>query len=334
MSADITRLIGDTPLLRLTAASEATGCEILGKAEFLNPGGSVKDRTALGLIRAAQADGSLKPGGVIVEGTAGNTGIGLSLVAGALGYSTLIVMPRGQSPAKRDALIAAGARIVEVDPAPYSSEHHFVHVSRRLAETTPGAVWAGQFDNPANKAFHAATTGREILEQTGGDVDGFICSVGTGGSLAGIAETLRAANPEVRIGLADPAGGSLFSWYTQGVLQSAGASITEGIGVGRVTGQLQGLEIDAAYRIEDGEFLPLLFDLIRNEGLSLGGSAGVNIAGAIRLASDLGPGKTVVTLLCDSGARYAGRLFNTGYLRARGLPVPPWADERQGSISA
>ena len=317
-------LIGNTPLIRLEAASEATGCEILGKAEFLNPGGSVKDRTALGLVRAAEADGSLQPGGTLVEGTAGNTGIGLSLVAGALGYSTLIVMPRGQSPAKIDALAAAGARIVEVDPAPYSSEHHFVHVSRRLAEETPGAVWANQFDNPANAAFHAQTTGREILEQTGGAVDGFVCAAGTGGSLAGIAAALRAARPEVAIALADPAGGALYSWFTTGVLTAEGGSITEGIGVGRVTGQLDGLTVDHAYRIEDGEFLPLLFDLIRHEGLSLGGSAGVNLAGAIRLARDMGPGKTIVTLLCDSGARYAGRLFNPDYLSARGLPVPPW----------
>lgn len=318
-------LIGDTPLIRLEAASRATGCEILGKAEFLNPGGSVKDRTALGLVRAAEADGALKPGGTLVEGTAGNTGIGLSLVAGALGYSTLIVMPRGQSPAKKEALIAAGARIVEVDPAPYSSEHHFVHVSRRMAERTPGAVWANQFDNPANKAFHAATTGREIWEQTGGAVDGFVCAAGTGGSLAGIAEALRAKKPDVTIALADPAGGALYSWFTSGVLKAEGGSITEGIGVGRVTGQLEGLKVDHAYRIEDAEFLPLLFDLVSREGLSLGGSAGVNIAGAIRLARDLGPGRTIVTLLCDSGARYAGRLFNPEYLSARGLPAPPWA---------
>jgi len=326
MSVSAIDLIGNTPLIRLEAASKATGCEILGKAEFLNPGGSVKDRTALGLVRAAEASGALKPGGAIVEGTAGNTGIGLSLVAGALGYSTLIVMPRGQSPAKTDALVAAGARILEVDPAPYSSEHHFVHVSRRLAEDTPGAVWANQFDNPANKAFHAATTGREILDQTGGAVDGFVCAAGTGGSLAGVAEALRAARPEVKIALADPAGGALYSWFTEGVLKAQGGSITEGIGVGRVTGQLKDLAVDHAYRIEDAEFLPLLFDLARHEGLSLGGSAGVNVAGAIRLAGELGPGKTIVTLLCDSGARYAGRLFNRDYLSARGLPAPPWAE--------
>jgi cysteine synthase A len=326
MTAPIVELIGDTPLIRLKAASDATGCEIFGKAEFLNPGGSVKDRTALGLIRAAEASGSLTPGGVIVEGTAGNTGIGLALVAGALGYKALIVMPRGQSAGKREALVAAGAQIIEVDPAPYSSEHHFVHTSRRIAESLPNAVWANQFDNPANKAFHAATTGREILEQTGGQVDGFICAAGTGGSLAGIASALRAAKPAVTIGLADPAGGALYSWFTQGELKSEGGSITEGIGVGRITGQLEGLEVDYAYRIEDADFLPLLFDLIQTEGLSLGGSAGVNIAGAIALAKDLGPGKTIVTLLCDSGARYAGKLFNPDFLRARGLPVPPWTE--------
>jgi cysteine synthase A len=326
MTAPIVELIGDTPLIRLKAASDATGCEIFGKAEFLNPGGSVKDRTALGLIRAAEADGSLSPGGVIVEGTAGNTGIGLALVAGALGYKALIVMPRGQSAGKREALVAAGAQIIEVDPAPYSSEHHFVHTSRRIAESLPNAVWANQFDNPANKAFHAATTGHEILEQTGGQVDGFICAAGTGGSLAGIASALRAAKPAVTIGLADPAGGALYSWFSQGELKSEGGSITEGIGVGRITGQLEGLEVDYAYRIEDADFLPLLFDLIQTEGLSLGGSAGVNIAGAIALAKDLGPGKTIVTLLCDSGARYAGKLFNPDFLRARGLPVPPWTE--------
>lgn len=326
MTAPIVELIGKTPLIRLKAASDATGCEIFGKAEFLNPGGSVKDRTALGLIRAAEADGSLKPGGVIVEGTAGNTGIGLALVAGALGYKALIVMPRGQSAGKREALVAAGAQIIEVDPAPYSSEHHFVHASRRIAESLPNAVWANQFDNPANKAFHAATTAQEILEQTRGQIDGFICAAGTGGSLAGIASALRAAKPDVKIGLADPAGGALYSYFTEGQLRSEGGSITEGIGVGRITGQLEGLSVDHAYRIEDAEFLPLLFDLVQTEGLSLGGSAGVNIAGAIALAKTLGPGKTIVTLLCDSGARYAGKLFNPEFLRARGLPVPPWTD--------
>ena len=325
MSAHVLDLIGNTPLIRLDGLSQLTGCEILGKAEFLNPGGSVKDRTALGLVRAAEADGSLQPGGTLIEGTAGNTGIGLALVAGALGYRAKIVMPRTQSPAKKDALIAAGAEILEVDPAPYSSENHFVHISRRLAESTPGAVWANQFDNLANKAFHAETTGVEIWEQTSGQIDGFICACGTGGSLAGISQTLRAHRPDVRIAVADPAGGALYRWFNDGVLKGEGSSITEGIGVGRITGQLEGLEVDHAYRIEDSEFLPILFDLIKTEGLSLGGSAGVNLAGAVRLAGELGPGKTIVTLLCDSGARYAGRLFNSNYLSARGLPVPDWA---------
>jgi cysteine synthase A len=263
MTAPIVELIGDTPLIRLKAASDATGCEIFGKAEFLNPGGSVKDRTALGLIRAAEADGSLRPGGVIVEGTAGNTGIGLALVAGALGYKALIVMPRGQSAGKREALVAAGAQIIEVDPAPYSSEHHFVHTSRRIAASLSNAVWANQFDNPANKAFHAATTGREILEQTDGQVDGFICAAGTGGSLAGIASALRAAKPAVTIGLADPGRRRALFVVHPRRAQIEGGSITEGIGVGRITGQLEGLEVDHAYRIEDADFLPVLFDLIQ-----------------------------------------------------------------------
>jgi len=329
MPASIIDQIGDTPLIRLDGPSEATGCEIYGKAEFLNPGGSVKDRTALGLVRAAAQSGELRPGGTIVEGTAGNTGIGLALVASALGYKTLIVMPRTQSQPKKDALLAAGAQVVEVDPAPFSSPHHFVHVSRRMAENlsgeSGGAVWANQFDNPANRAFHAATTGAEIWTQTGGRIDGFICAVGTGGSLAGISDALRAYKRDIAIGLADPAGGALFSYYRTGELKSEGSSITEGIGVGRITGQLENFRPDYAYRIEDADFLPLLFDLVQREGLSLGGSAGVNIAGAMRLARDLGPGKTIVTLLCDSGARYAGKLYNADYLRARNLPVPPWA---------
>lgn len=326
MTRPVLDLIGNTPLLRLDGPSRATGCEIYGKAEFLNPGGSVKDRTALGIVRDAEEKGLLKPGGTIVEGTAGNTGIGLATVGGALGYRVVIVMPRTQSPAKKDALLASGARVIEVDPAPFSSEHHFVHISRRLAEQTPDAYWANQFDNPANKAFHAATTGVEIWEQTGGSVDGFAASAGTGGSLAGIAQTLRARKPDVKIALADPSGGALHSYFTTGQLKSTGSSITEGIGVGRITGQLEGLDVDHAFRIEDGEFLPILFDLIETEGLSLGGSAGVNIAGAMRLARILGPGKTIVTLLCDAGSRYANRLYNADYLRARGLPVPPWAE--------
>ncbi len=328
MTASVLDLIGNTPLVRLKRASDATRCDIFGKAEFLNPGGSVKDRTALGLVRAAKKSGALADGGIIVEGTAGNTGIGLALVGRALGHRVKIVMPRTQSPAKKDALIAAGAEVVEVDPAPFTSENHFVHVSRRLSEdlsTGPGtAFWANQFDNPDNKAFHAETTGAEIWQQTRGQIDGFVCAVGTGGSLAGIAQALRAQNPKIAVGLADPSSGSLYQYYTTGQLESSGSSITEGIGVGRITGQLQDLVVDYAYRIEDRELLAVLFDLVEHEGLSLGGSAGVNIAGAMRLARDLGPGKTIVTLLCDSGARYVNRLYNLDYLQARDLPLPPW----------
>jgi cysteine synthase A len=329
MSASVLKLIGNTPLIRLDGPSKQTGCEILGKAEFLNPGGSVKDRTALGILRAAEASGELRPGGTIVEGTAGNTGIGLATVGAALGYKVIIVMPRTQSPEKKGALAATGCEVIEVDPAPFSSEHHFVHVSKRLADDLKdapgGAFWANQFDNPANKTFHAQTTAVEIWEQTGGKVDGFICAAGTGGSLAGVAEGLRAKNPDVTIGIADPAGASLYSYYTSGELKSEGTSITEGIGLGRITGQLQGLKVDHAFRVEDADFLPVLFDLVEHEGLSLGGSSGVNIVGAMRLAEVLGPGKTVVTLLCDAGSRYVGRLYNADYLAARNLPAPPWS---------
>ncbi len=325
MSASVLKLIGNTPLIRLDGPSARTGCEILGKAEFLNPGGSVKDRTALGILRAAEASGELKPGGTIVEGTAGNTGIGLATVGAALGYKVIIVMPRTQSPEKKGALAATGCEVIEVDPAPFSSEHHFVHVSRRMAEDIKDAFWANQFDNPANKDFHAATTAVEIWDQTSGTVDGFICAAGTGGSLAGIANGLRAKKPDIAIGLADPGGASLYSYYTSGELKAEGTSITEGIGLGRITGQLQGLAIDHAFRVEDADFLPVLFDLVENEGLSLGGSSGVNIVGAMRLAKKLGPGKTIVTLLCDAGSRYVGRLYNADYLAARNLPVPPWS---------
>lgn len=325
MSASVLKLIGNTPLIRLDGPSKATGCEILGKAEFLNPGGSVKDRTALGILRAAEASGELKPGATIVEGTAGNTGIGLATVGAALGYKVIIVMPRTQSPEKKGALAATGCEVVEVDPAPFSSEHHFVHVSRRMAEDIKDAFWANQFDNPANKDFHAATTAVEIWDQTSGKVDGFICAAGTGGSLAGIANGLRAKKPDIAIGLADPGGASLYSYYTSGELKAEGTSITEGIGLGRITGQLQGLKIDHAFRVEDADFLPVLFDLVENEGLSLGGSSGVNIVGAMRMAEKLGPGKTIVTLLCDAGSRYVGRLYNADYLAARNLPVPPWS---------
>ncbi|WP_323763045.1 cysteine synthase A [Maricaulis sp.] len=332
-------LIGNTPLIRLDGPSDATGCEILGKAEFLNPGGSVKDRAALNIVREAEADGSLKPGGSIVEGTAGNTGIGLALVGGALGYDVIIVMPRTQSEEKKAAIRSFGARLIEVDAAPFSSPNHFVHYSRRLAEELnesqpKGAIWANQFDNLANKRAHALTTGPEIWQQTGGDIDGFICAVGSGGTLAGVAEALRAQKPDIAIGAADPAGAALYNYYTKGELKGEGSSITEGIGVNRITGNLEGLAVDHVYRIEDAEMLPILFGLVKTEGLSLGGSAGINIAGAIRLARDLGPGKTIVTMLCDSGARYAGKLFNPDFLSSRGLPVPPWADTEAPRVTA
>jgi cysteine synthase A len=332
-------LIGNTPLIRLDGPSKATGCEILGKAEFLNPGGSVKDRAALNIVREAEADGSLKPGGTIVEGTAGNTGIGLALVGGALGYDVIIVMPRTQSEEKKQVIRSHGARLIEVDAAPFSSPNHFVHYSRRLAEelneSQPnGAIWANQFDNLANRRAHEKTTGPEIWQQTGGKIDGFICAVGSGGTLAGVAASLRANRPDIAIGAADPAGAALYNYYTKGELKGEGSSITEGIGVNRITGNLEGLDVDHIYRIEDAEMLPILFELVKTEGLSLGGSAGINIAGAIRLARELGPGKTIVTMLCDAGSRYAGKLFNPEFLSSRGLPVPPWADSEAPRATA
>lgn len=320
-------LIGNTPLIRLNRASAATGCEIWGKAEFLNPGQSVKDRAALWIIRDAERRGALKPGGLIVEGTAGNTGIGLAMVASALGYRTTIVIPRTQSQEKKDAIRLAGAELVEVDAAPYSNPDNYVRYSGRLAEekarTEPnGAVWANQFDNLANKRAHVESTGPEIWAQTEGRIDGFICAVGSGGTLAGVAEALRARDPKVTIGLADPHGASLYSYYTKGVLASEGSSITEGIGQGRITRNLEGLAIDHAYRISDEEALLQIFDLSEHEGLNLGGSAGINVAGAIRMARDLGPGKTIVTVLCDYGARYQSKLYNPAFLAEKGLPVP------------
>ena len=324
-------LIGNTPLIRLDGPSRETGCEIFGKAEFLNPGGSVKDRAALNIVREAEADGTLKPGGTIVEGTAGNTGIGLALVGGALGYDVIIVMPRTQSEEKKQVIRSHGARLIEVDAAPFSSPNHFVHYSRRLAEAlnasqSAGAVWANQFDNLANKRAHTLTTGPEIWEQTGGRIDGFICAVGSGGTLAGVADSLRGFKPDIAIGAADPAGAALYNYYTQGELKGEGSSITEGIGVNRITGNLEGLRVDHIYRIEDAEMLPTLFELVKTEGLSLGGSSGINIVGAMRMARELGPGNTVVTMLCDAGSRYAGKLFNPEFLSSRGLPVPPWTD--------
>jgi cysteine synthase len=327
--ADVTEAIGDTPLIRLRRASEATGCEILGKAEFLNPGQSVKDRAALYIIRDAERRGLLRPGGRIVEGTAGNTGIGLALVAQALGYKTTIVIPRTQSQEKKDAIRLAGATLVEVDAVPYSNPDNYVKYSGRLAEalarTEPaGAVWANQFDNVANRQAHVETTGPEIWEQTGGKVDGFICAVGTGGTLAGVAAALRARNPKVAIGLADPYGAALYDWYANGELRSEGTSISEGIGQGRITANLEGLTIDYPYRVSDLEMMETIFELAEHEGLVMGGSTGINVAGAVKLARDLGPGHTVVTILCDYGSRYQSKLFNPEFLRERGLPTPSW----------
>lgn len=321
--------IGNTPLIRLNRASELTGCEILGKAEFLNPGQSVKDRAALFMVRDAEAKGRLKPGGRIVEGTAGNTGIGLAMVAKALGYACTIVIPRSQSQEKKDAIRIYGAELVEVDAVPYANEMNYVKYSGRLAqeldESEPaGAIWAQQFDNVANREAHVQTTGPEIWTQTDGKVDGFICAVGSGGTLSGVAQALREKNPGVAIGLADPYGAALYSYYTTGELKSGGGSITEGIGQGRITANLEGLKVDNAYRISDEEMLLALFDLVEHEGLVMGGSTGINVAGAIRLAKDLGPGRTIVTVLCDYGQRYQSKLYNPTFLRERGLPTPAW----------
>ena len=329
IASSVLDLIGNTPLIRLNRASALTGCEILGKAEFMNPGQSVKDRAALYMVRDAEARGLLRPGGRIVEGTAGNTGIGLAMVAKALGYSCTIVIPRTQSQEKKDAIRLYGAELVEVDAVPYANEMNYIKFSGRLAQEldakeAAGAVWANQFDNVANKAAHVAGTGPEIWRQTGGRIDGFICAVGSGGTLAGVAEALRAEKPDVAIGLADPHGAALYSWFTDGELKSAGASITEGIGQGRITANLQGLAVDRPYRISDEEMLLALYDLVEHEGLVMGGSTGINVAGAIRLARDLGPGSTVVTVLCDNGQRYQSKIYNPEFLKARGLPAPEW----------
>ena len=323
--------IGNTPLIRLKRASEETGCEILGKAEFLNPGQSVKDRAALGIIRDAEESGRLKPGGTIVEGTAGNTGIGLALVGNALGYRTVIVFPRTQSQEKKDAIRILGAELVEVDAVPYANPNHYARYSGRLAEelneSEPnGAIWANQFDNVANKRAHYETTGPEIYEQTGGKVDGFVCAVGSGGTLAGVADALRERNSDIKIGIADPGGAALFNYYAHGELKAEGTSITEGIGQSRITANLEGLGVDHAYRIEDETALRVLYDLVLEEGLCLGGSAGINIAGAIELARTLGPGHTIVTILCDYGNRYQSKLYNPDFLRTKELPVPPWME--------
>ncbi|MBX5063160.1 cysteine synthase A [Rhizobium lentis] len=321
--------IGNTPLIKLKGASAATGCTILGKAEFLNPGQSVKDRAALFIIRDAERKGLLRPGGVIVEGTAGNTGIGLTLVAKALGYRTVIVIPETQSQEKKDALKLLGAELVEVPAVPYKNPNNYVKLSGRLAEqlakTEPnGAIWANQFDNVANRQAHVETTAREIWKDTDGKIDGFICSVGSGGTLAGVAAGLKAFKPDVKIGIADPDGAALYEFYQNGTLKSEGSSITEGIGQGRITANLEGFTPDFSYRISDAEALPYLFDLVENEGLCLGGSTAINIAGAVNLARDLGPGHTVVTILCDYGNRYQSKLFNPDFLKSKGLPVPGW----------
>ncbi len=332
MSAqDITQLIGNTPLLRLREASERTGCNILGKAEFLNPGGSVKDRTALGIILDARERGLIGEGGTIVEGTAGNTGIGLTLLANALGYRSVVVMPLSQSKEKIDTLELLGADLHLVQATSYKDESHYIHTAQRLAEelnkgSEGGAFWAQQFDNLANMRFHAATTGTEIWEQCEGKVDGFVCAVGTGGTLAGVSNALKEKNPDVKIGVADPLGASLYSYFTSGELESHGSSIMEGIGINHITENTAQARVDVAYEISDEEALPWVFQLLRNEGLCLGGSSGINIAGAVRLAEELGPGHTIVTILCDYGNRYQSKLFNPAFLRNRKLPVPDWLD--------
>ena len=335
INTDLADSIGNTPLIRLKKASELTGCEILGKAEFLNPGQSVKDRAALYIIKDAVARGQLKPGGTIVEGTAGNTGIGLALVGASMGFRTVVVIPETQSQEKKDMLRLAGAELVQVPAAPYKNPNNYVRYSGRLAEALArsepnGAIWANQFDNVANRQAHVETTGPEVWQQTNGKVDGFICAVGSGGTLAGMALALQPKG--VKIGLADPEGAALHAFYTNGTFDSPGSSITEGIGQGRITANLEGLKPDYSYRISDAEALPLVFDMLEHEGLCLGGSSGINIAGAIRMARDMGPGKTIVTILCDYGNRYQSKLFNPTFLREKGLPVPAWMDRAPRAI--
>lgn len=327
--SDLAAAVGNTPLIRLNAASEATGCEILGKAEFMNPGQSVKDRAALYIINAAVASGALKPGGTIVEGTAGNTGIGLALVGASMGFRTVIVIPETQSQEKKDMLRLAGAELVEVPAAPYKNPNNYVRYSERLAKELAktelhGAIWANQFDNTANRQAHIETTAPEIWAQTDGKVDGFICAAGSGGTVAGMGMYLQPKG--VKVGLADPDGAALHSFYTTGVLASSGASISEGIGQGRITKNLEGFTPDMSYNISDAEALPYVFDLLRNEGLVLGGSSGINIAGAVRMARDMGPGNMIVTILCDYGTRYQSKLFNPDFLRSKGFDVPEWME--------
>ncbi|WP_075214671.1 cysteine synthase A [Mongoliimonas terrestris] len=337
MSGSVLDLIGNTPLIRLKRASEMTGCEILGKAEFLNPGQSVKDRAALWIIKDALARKAIEPGGIVVEGTAGNTGIGLALVASVYGLKTVIVIPETQAQEKKDALRLMGAELVEVPAVPYKNPNNYVKLSGRLAEQLAataehGAVWANQFDNVANRQAHIDTTAREIFEQTGGAVDGFVCAVGSGGTLAGVGLALKALKPGVKIGLADPHGAALYSYYTSGELKAEGSSITEGIGQGRITANLEGAPVDFATRVSDEEAVSIVFDLLEHEGLCLGGSSGVNVAGAMALARELGPGHTIVTILCDYGTRYASKLFNPDFLRSKNLPVPAFL-ERESRIT-
>lgn len=329
---DLVEAIGNTPLIKLAGVSEETGCTILGKAEFMNPGQSVKDRAALFIIQDALAQGTLKPGGTIVEGTAGNTGIGLALVANALGFKTVIVIPETQSQEKKDMLLLAGAKLIQVPAVPYRDENNYVKYSGRLAEELnanepEGAIWANQFDNVANRQAHFEGTGPEIWTDLDGKVDGFVSAVGTGGTLAGVSMALKAKNPDVQIALADPMGAALYHYYTHGTLKSEGDSITEGIGQGRITANLEDAVIDRAYQIPDEEALPYIFDLLAHEGLCMGGSTGINVAGAVRLAKDLGPGHTIVTILADYGTRYQSKLFNPEFLRQKGLPTPAWLDK-------
>ena len=327
--SNLREAIGNTPLIKLNQASEETGCEIYGKAEFMNPGQSVKDRAALGIIKDAISRGDLKPGGTIVEGTAGNTGIGLALVGSSMGFKTVIVIPKTQSKEKKDMIRLAGAKLIEVPAVPYKDENNYIRYSQRLADelakTEPnGAVWANQFDNTANRDIHIETTATEIWKQTAGKIDGFICSVGTGGTLAGTAHGLRERNKAIKIGIADPDGAALFNFYKNGELKSSGGSITEGIGQGRITKNLEGLLVDMPFNISDKEALPVVFKLLQNEGLCLGGSSGINVAGAIKMAQEMGPGHKIVTILCDLGTRYQSKLYNLEFLREKGLPVPGW----------
>ncbi|MBV9520540.1 MAG: cysteine synthase A [Hyphomicrobiales bacterium] len=336
--ANVIEAIGNTPLIKLNRASEMTGCTILGKAEFMNPGQSVKDRAALFIIKDAMARGTLKRGGVVVEGTAGNTGIGLALVGNALGLRSVIVIPETQSQEKKDMLRLAGAELIEVPAVGYANPNNYVKVSGRVAEklnkSEPnGALWANQFDNVANRQAHIETTGPEIWEQTGGKVDGFVCAIGTGGTLGGVAIALKERNPDIAIGLADPMGAALYSYYTTGELKASGSSITEGIGQVRITKNIEELKVDAAFQIPDEEAVRIVFDLLEHEGLCLGGASGINVAGAIRLAKELGPNHTIVTVLTDYGNRYQSKLFNPDFLRSKGLPTPAWL-ERKGTVKA